>query len=109
MFSVGLLDRPVEVTGCRARKQVVRLEYSFNIPKEKQEIQEGIGQKLGDCPRIEHQIQKTSIEDLKALHRILFGRVGSAPQIKRNIRKFSGFPFEKKSTEFDRKKGTVEK
>ncbi|GFY48938.1 protein DEK [Trichonephila inaurata madagascariensis] len=106
---MGLLDRPVEVTGCRARKQVERLEYSFNTPKEKQEIQEGIGQKLGDCPRIEHQIQKTSIEDLKPLHRILFGRVGSAPQIKRNIRKFSGFPFEKKSTEFDRKKATVEK
>ncbi|GFR05318.1 protein DEK [Trichonephila clavata] len=106
---MGLLDRPVEVTGCRARKQVERLEYSFNTPKEKQEIQEGIGQKLGDCPRIEHQIQKTSIEDLKPLHRILFGRVGSAPQIKRNIRKFSGFPFEKKSTEFDRKKTTVEK
>lgn len=106
---MGLLDRPVEVTGCRARKQVERLEYSFNTPKEKHEIQEGIGQKLGDCPRIEHQIQKTSIEDLKPLHRILFGRVGSAPQIKRNIRKFSGFPFEKKSTEFDRKKATVEK
>ncbi|GFT70313.1 protein DEK [Nephila pilipes] len=106
---MGLLDRPVEVTGCRARKQVERLEYSFNTPKEKQEIQEGSGQKLGDCPRIEHQIVKTSIEDLKPLYRILFGRVGAAPQIKKNIRKFSGFPFEKKSTEFDRKKAVVEK
>lgn len=48
---VALLDRPVEVTGCRARKKVERLEISFNAPKEKQEIPEGKGKKLGDCPR----------------------------------------------------------
>ncbi|KAF8791408.1 Protein DEK like protein [Argiope bruennichi] len=106
---MGLLDRPVEVTGCRARKQVERLEVSFNAPKEKQEFQEGKGQKLGDCPRIEHQIQKTAIEDLKPLHRILYGRVGSASQIKKSIRKFSGFPFGKNSPEFDRKKASAEK
>lgn len=30
-------------------------------------------------------------------------------EIKKNIRKFSGFPFEKDSTEFARKKASVEK
>ena len=30
-------------------------------------------------------------------------------EIKKNIRKFSGFPFEKDSTEFMRKKAVVEK
>ncbi|GBN17024.1 Protein DEK [Araneus ventricosus] len=106
---MGLLDRPVEVTGCRARKQVERLEVSFSAPKEKQEFQEGKGQKLGDCPRIDYQIQKSAIEDLKPLHRILFGRVGAASQVKKSIRKFSGFPFVKNSPEFDRKKATTEK
>ncbi|CAL1298535.1 unnamed protein product [Larinioides sclopetarius] len=106
---MGLLDRPVEVTGCRARKQVERLEVSFSAPKEKQEFQEGKGQKLVDCPRIEFQIQKSAIEDLKPLHRILFGRVGAASQIKKNIRKFSGFSFVKNSLEFDRKKAITEK
>lgn len=48
---MGLLDRPVEVSGCRARKKVERLEMSFT-PKEKiQPIQEGKGKKLGECPR----------------------------------------------------------
>ncbi|GIY05388.1 protein DEK [Caerostris extrusa] len=105
----ALFDRPVEQVGCRARKQVERLEISFNTPKEKHEIKAGKGQKLGECPRIEHQIQKTSIEDLKPVHKILFGRVGSASQIKKSIRKFSGFPFGKSSSEFKRKRAFAEK
>ncbi|XP_035205026.1 protein DEK-like [Stegodyphus dumicola] len=53
---VGLLDRPVEVTGCRARKKVERLEISFATSKEKQEIPVGKGQKLGECPRTTNKI-----------------------------------------------------
>ena len=106
---VALLDRPVEVTGCRARKKVERLEVSFSTTKEKQELPEGKGKKLGECPRIEVQIQKMKVPDLKPLHKILFNRTGSANEIKKNIRKFSGFPFEKDSTEFSRKKTSLDK
>lgn len=48
---MALLDRPVEVTGCRARKKVERLDVSFSLPKVKQELPEGRGKKLGECPR----------------------------------------------------------
>ncbi|XP_035232868.1 protein DEK-like, partial [Stegodyphus dumicola] len=106
---VGLLDRPVEVTGCRARKKVERLEISFATSKEKQEIPVGKGQKLGECPRIEFQIQRNKLPDLKPLHKILFNRVGSGNEIKKNIRKFCGFTFEKNSQEYERKKAVVEK
>lgn len=51
LFIVALLDRPTEVSGCRARKKVERLEMSFSAPKEKQELPEGKGKKLGDIPR----------------------------------------------------------
>lgn len=106
---VGLLDRPVEVSGCRARKKVERLEVSFSTPKEKQEFVEGKGKKLGDCPRIEMQIQKIKVPDLKPLHKIIFNRTGAANEIRKNIRKFSGFPFEKDSAEYNRRKMAVEK
>ncbi|KAG8202004.1 hypothetical protein JTE90_010375 [Oedothorax gibbosus] len=107
---IGLLDRPVEVSGCRARKKVERLEVSFTGPsKEKGQIPEGKGKKLGECPRIELQIQKTSSNDLKPLHRLLFNRAGGPNEIKRNIRKFSGFTFAKDSSEYDKLKSRIEK
>ncbi|XP_054709569.1 protein DEK-like isoform X2 [Uloborus diversus] len=102
--TMGLLDRPVEVTGCRARKKVERLEVSFHTPKDKEmEIPEGKGQKLGQCPRIEFQIQKYKAVDLRPLHRILFNKLGAEKSVKRNIRKFSGFPFDKDSDEYKKK------
>jgi len=107
---VGLLDRPVEVSGCRARKKVERLTISMTTPTEKKkEFPEGRGKKLGDCPGIELQLQKTKTADLKNLHKILFNRPGSGNEIKKNIRKFSGFAFEEDSTEFSRKKASLEK
>ncbi|XP_071043911.1 protein DEK isoform X2 [Parasteatoda tepidariorum] len=106
---MGLLDRPVEVTGCRARKQVERLEVSFALPTKDKQIPEGRGQKLGDCPRIEFQIAKHSVADLKPLHRVLFNRQGTANDTKKNIRKFSGFPFQDGSSDFEQKKDKVQK
>ncbi|KFM67737.1 Protein DEK, partial [Stegodyphus mimosarum] len=106
---VCLLDRSVEITGCRARKKIEHLDLSFPTPKEKQELPLGKGQKLGECPRIKFQIQKNKLPDLKPLHRILFNRLGSGNEIKKNIRKFCGFAFEKNSKEYERKKATVER
>ena len=55
-ISVGLLERPVELTsGKREKKKVERLDVSVNMPssdrRKKLEIQQGAGTKLGDCPR----------------------------------------------------------
>ncbi|XP_013788278.1 protein DEK-like [Limulus polyphemus] len=107
---LGLFDQPLEISGSRERKKVQRLELAFAIPsKEKPEIPEGKGQKLGDCPRIEFQLQKQKADDLKLLHKFLFNRPGSVSEIKKNIRKFNGFPFTKDSPEFERKKAKLEK
>lgn len=51
ILPVGLLDRPVEVSGCRARKKVERLEIGFTPKERSQAIEEGAGKKLGECPR----------------------------------------------------------
>lgn len=107
---LGLLDQPVEISGSRERKKVQRLEVSFTTPsKEKHEIPEGNGEKLGDCPRIEYQIQKSKVEELKILHRILFNRPGSGNEIRKNLRRFNGFPFTNESSEFEKKKSNLDK
>jgi len=104
-----LLDQPLEVTGARERKRVERLDLSFKVGDKKLDIVEGSGQKLGECPRIEYKINKVKGEELKTLHRVLFGRVGAALTAKKNIRQFSGFTFSKNSTEFEKKRAIVEK
>lgn len=107
---LGLLDQPVEITGSRERKKVQRLEYSITTPsKEKHEIPEGSGEKLGECPRIEFQIQKTKTDELKVLHRILFNRPGSGNEIKKNLRRFCGFTFTRDSPEYEKKKNNLDK
>ncbi|XP_013417083.1 protein DEK [Lingula anatina] len=109
---LGLLERPVIIeSGKRERKKTERLEATLSVtPKDKKvEIKEGVGIKLGACVRIEHFLNKTKSEELKPLHRILYNRVGSASEIKKNIRQFSGFPFESDSTEFEKKVASLNK
>ena len=43
------------------------------------------------------------------LHRLLFKRPGTAHEIKKNIREFSGFSFIKTDKEFDSRKHTLAK
>ena len=69
--------------GKRQRKKVERLSLisAQESPKEKQELPEGKGDKLGDIARIEFHIAKFHAEELKPLHRILFSRTGSVSVI----------------------------
>ncbi|XP_071835949.1 protein DEK-like isoform X1 [Apostichopus japonicus] len=103
----GSLDGPVEImTGKRERKKVERLSMQSPPEKEKEkfEIKEGRGIKLGDCPMVEFQLNKTNADVLKPLYRVLFGRTGKVNEIKRHIRKFSGFTFTKEDkTEYEKK------
>jgi len=78
-------------------------------PKEKLTILEGKGTKLGDMPRVDRELNQTNADDLKPLHRFLFGRTAKNWEIKKNIRKFNGFAFEVNSKEYKKKKDFVEK
>ncbi|KAM7294307.1 protein DEK isoform X2, partial [Ixodes scapularis] len=102
---LGLLDQPLELSGSRQRKKVERLEVSFQQPaKEKTEVPQGKGTPLGQCPRIENEINKHKADSLKGLHKILFNRAGAPMEIKKNLKKFSGFTFDKDSADYDKKK-----
>ncbi|XP_077991693.1 protein DEK-like isoform X2 [Glandiceps talaboti] len=109
---VGLLDKPVEVIkGSRERKKVDRLSLQDNKSaddkKEKFEVKEGRGKKLGEIERIDLQLKKANSDALKPLHRLLFARAGSTFEIKRNIRKFSGFPFTKEDSNYEKKENNL--
>ncbi|XP_070556673.1 protein DEK-like [Ptychodera flava] len=108
---VGLLDKPVEVIkGTRDRKKVERLSFQdtkSSSNKEKFEIKEGRGTKLGEIERVELQLKKANSDALKPLHRLLFSRPGSAFEIKRNIRKFSGFPFSRDASDYEKKENIL--
>ncbi|KAL5021589.1 hypothetical protein ScPMuIL_000744 [Solemya velum] len=110
---LGLLEQPVVIeSGKRAKKKVERLDMSAGAtPKEKKklEIPEGSGDRLGDCPRIEFQLQKTKADDLKLLHKILYNRVAAANEIRRNIRQFCGYDFAKGDKEYEKKQAMLNK
>lgn len=111
---VPLLDQSPEVTGTRIRKQVQRL--SVNSPaatespsRRKNEFSPGRGIKLGTSPKIAAQLQTVKQSEMTLLHRLLFKRRGTAHEIKRNVREFSGFWFSKEDKEFKNRKQTLEK
>lgn len=105
---LGLLERPVVIeSGKREKRKVERLEISND--KKELHIPEGTGEKLGDCPRIEYQLNQVKAEDLKIIHRTLFDRPGSVAVIKKNIRKFNGFDFDKDDKRFEKKRAQLSK
>ncbi|KAK4045294.1 protein DEK isoform X2 [Daphnia magna] len=111
---VGLLDRSPEVTGTRVRKQVERLNINSPAATEspdrrKNEHLPGKGKKLGTSPKILAQLQSVKHSDMTLLHRLLFKRPGTAHEIKKNIREFSGYPFNKEDKDFESRKHMLEK
>ncbi len=52
---------------------------------------------------VEYFINKHTADDCKLLHRLFYGRSGQATIVKRNVRKFCGFPFAKGSAEWEKK------
>nr|XP_061789058.1 LOW QUALITY PROTEIN: protein DEK-like [Nerophis lumbriciformis] len=86
--------------GKRAKKCVERLFVAVPVVKEKLTIAQGSGDKLGDIPRINFQIAKLKPENLKPLHTILFERPGTMARVRKNLRLFSGFPFDAGSDQY---------
>ncbi|KAG5669314.1 hypothetical protein PVAND_017202 [Polypedilum vanderplanki] len=56
---------------------------------------------LGEIAAIDGEIAKAKIELLQPLHNVIYGKNGSGPQIKRNIRKFAGFEEEDRQKKLD--------
>ncbi|KAK7886014.1 hypothetical protein WMY93_025635 [Mugilogobius chulae] len=97
------------IEGKRATKSVKRLDYQGPKMPVKLSIADGCGEKLGDIPRILHKLNKMKPVDLVPLHSLLFDRRGKLSQIKKNLRLFSGFPFDADSEQFTKKREKLQK
>ncbi|XP_042889574.1 protein DEK-like [Penaeus japonicus] len=101
-----LYDQPLEMSGKRDRKKVER--FVQETKKEEPEAS-GKGAALGDIPYINAMIMKMQVDDLKVLHRVAYSRPGSGNEVKKNLRKFNGFPFTKEDKKYNLKLSNVER
>lgn len=53
--------------------------------------------------------QSTKLDDLKTLYKVCFGGRGKATLIRKNIRLFNGFGFDKDSDSYEKKKASLTK
>merc|ERR1711936_963414 len=104
---LGELEKPVEIlTSKRSRKSVEA--YVIEQPKDPKEEEKkydfstGPGIKIADIPYTKYMVDKADVEDLHILHRAMYGgrSAGRENMIKRNIRLFCGWPFDKDSKEY---------
>lgn len=58
---------------------------------------------LGDIANVEKYITATRIEGLQTLHQICFDTVGKTNMLKKSLRQFAGFAFDKDSNEYEKK------
>lgn len=61
------------------------------------------GTALGDIPKIDKYITSTRIDVLQTLHQICFDAVGKTNSLKKNLRQFEGFDFDKESDDYEKK------
>ncbi|XP_010883561.1 protein DEK isoform X2 [Esox lucius] len=92
------------VEGKREKKLVKRLDFQVVKPKRVLKVEIGSGDKLGDIARVNHQLGKLKVPDLKPLHIILFDMPGKIATMRKNMRLFNGFPFEVDSDPYLKKK-----
>ncbi|KAI1885499.1 hypothetical protein AGOR_G00204320 [Albula goreensis] len=97
------------IEGKRQKKEVQRLNINVAKPKERMKIEQGRGDKLGDIVRVAYFIGKMKVDELKPLHKIIFDRPGAVATVKKNIRQFSGFPFEANSDPYMKKRDKMKK
>ncbi|XP_041484240.1 protein DEK-like [Lytechinus variegatus] len=108
---LGSVEAPVQImTGKRDRKKVERLvmKETPKTPEKQFVVPVGKGVKLADIPIVHHFIEKTKAQDLKPLHKFLFGRfVRDHRETKKNIRLFSGFDFTKEDNEYAKREAIL--
>ncbi|XP_030839441.1 protein DEK [Strongylocentrotus purpuratus] len=110
---LGSVEAPVQImTGKRDRKKVERLvmKETPKTPEKKFVVPVGKGVQIGDIPIVAHFLEKTKSQDLKPLHKFLFGKMVRDPrENKRNIRQFSGFEFSKEDPDYTKREALLVK
>lgn len=108
---LGSVEAPVQImTGKRDRKKTERLVMKEmpKTPEKKFEVPVGKGLKLGEIAQVAYQLDRTKAQDLKPLHKFLFGRiVKDLRDTKKNIRVFSGFDFDKEDKEYSKREALL--
>jgi len=98
-----LLEQSVIVEGKRSRKPTLRLEISELVPAKKDLIiPQGHGKPLGEIEYINYQITHASTDALSRMRTICFGRRGNKATIRKNLREFKGFEFDRDSNEYQK-------
>lgn len=110
----GLLERPVEILeNKRERKKITRFSYDDEKPspaadkKNVVDIPKGIGIPLKEHPRVEYQLARNPVEDLKIIHKFFYGVPGANHLVKKNIREFCGFVLDKDSPQYEKKEEII--
>ncbi|XP_022198036.1 protein DEK [Nilaparvata lugens] len=101
---VPLLEQSLEIYAPRARKPVDQFDAVVLRQGSRQkfdvQITRGKGIKIEDIPSISYEVEKSGLDDLKTLHRIMYSRIGNVENVKDNIQNFSGFAFDKDTKPF---------
>ncbi|CAF2912480.1 unnamed protein product [Rotaria sp. Silwood2] len=98
-----LFEQPIILNGKRSRKPTLRLEISESIPAKKDlSIPQGHGKPLGEIDYINYQITHASTDALSRMRNICFGRRGNKANIRKHLRKFKGFEFQRNSDEYQK-------
>ncbi|KHJ94152.1 DEK protein [Oesophagostomum dentatum] len=99
----GIFDLPLEVEGKRERHKVERITYSTPTVKKSASLKMGDGVPLGEIAYIDDQLRRHSADELQYVYRLIYGHIGKASMVRKEIRKFTGFAFEENSPEFKHK------
>ncbi|KAK6731543.1 hypothetical protein RB195_007788 [Necator americanus] len=106
----GIFDMPLEVEGKRERHKVERISIGTpTVKKAPSEMKMGNGVPLGEIAYIDDQLKKHSADELQVMHRLIYGHIGKASIIRREIRKFTGFAFAEDTPEFKHKVAFLQK
>ncbi|XP_059119008.1 protein DEK isoform X1 [Peromyscus eremicus] len=103
-------EKSLIVEGKREKKKVERLTMQVSsLQREPFTIEQGKGQKLCEIERIHFFLSKKKTDELRNLHKLLYNRPGTVSSLKKNVGQFSGFPFEKGSTQYKKKEEMLKK
>ncbi|XP_045440272.1 protein DEK isoform X5 [Pipistrellus kuhlii] len=103
-------EKSLIVEGKREKKKVERLTMQVSsLQREPFTIAQGKGQKLCEIERIHYFLSKKKTDELRNLHKLLYNRPGTVSSLKKNVGQFSGFPFEKGSTQYKKKEEMLKK
>lgn len=103
-------EKSLIVEGKREKKKVERLTMQVSsLQREPFTVTQGKGQKLCEIERIHFFLSKKKPDELRNLHKLLYNRPGTVSSLKKNVGQFSGFPFEKGSTQYKKKEEMLKK